>query len=220
MNFNELRQEAQLLFSVVNPILQMTDEEFGEVVIHDLTVIGVLCGAADGELSSGEAFIYASVLVLINQDHESARHLNLWEQSEEVRVAYQSSVVNLFNQLVESNNYQLYIPSLLKRIDEANSTNLFEPVANALYRFAQVIVRADDNISISEVESLSLVWSLINQEDEADKTDMNEGTIALEASTDNETLETVLNELQQLVGMQNVKKEVCRSHKYPYTQFF
>ncbi|MBD2035920.1 AAA family ATPase [Leptolyngbya sp. FACHB-321] len=117
-------------------------------------------------------------------------------------------MLRLLLELTNSTNQieQLALPSVLNKFDEEKGANYLDKVVNALYRFAQVIVKADGKVTMQEMEALSQIWQLLHSYNSAE-------TYAQAIAPENfslpvQNVDNVLAELNKLVGMENIKTEV------------
>ncbi|MEL7268400.1 MAG: AAA family ATPase [Bacteroidota bacterium] len=93
---------------------------------------------------------------------------------------------------------EFLLPSILKRLDNPHFTN-----SNAfLYRIASLIAKTDGTISEKETEALKMV----NHKTSNPKVKL-AGVIQSEVKED-ETLQDVMDELNELIGLENIKKAV------------
>jgi AAA+ superfamily predicted ATPase len=143
-----------------------------------------------------------------------------WETSAETRRIYQKEALSIL--LSQKNEYgkedTLTLPAALHKLDAEKGTNYLGKVVNSIYQFAQIIVKADGDISMQEMESLSKIWQLLHsykipetvvpssteKSSEAPK----EGAKIDSTPAPEETLEMVLEELNKLVGMATVKESI------------
>lgn len=212
MDTQEIKREANDLYKTVLPLLGR-GQEFERFLLTDLAKVVLLCGRSNNDISPNELLGFLVIHALIKQDTDTLKVvLSEWDISKDVRLKYQKETVKLLLDL--KNNFgpedHLILPSVLNQLDEQQGTRLLETTMNAIYRFAQVIVKADGNISMEEMEALSVVWrSLHTYEDPAPylQQTAQPATPTPEAPA-KESLEEVLDELNQLVGMNNIKEEV------------
>ncbi|MBN8560775.1 MAG: AAA family ATPase [Leptolyngbya sp. UWPOB_LEPTO1] len=210
MQYAELVQEANLFFEAVSPLLQL-GENVTACILRDLGKIAYLSAAGDGELSSNEAFFCALVYAMINGNETALNHLNYWNSSAEVRNTYRQSVIQILNAAAaegEHTNYQLVTPTVLRKVDKEHGLQLCEPFINAMYRLAQIMIKADGEVTLDEVDVLPAVERLLLQDafdDDAFTTDDIEDE---DLDCQEDSLEQVLAELSELIGMQEVKQEV------------
>ncbi|WP_199296180.1 AAA family ATPase [Trichocoleus sp. FACHB-591] len=205
MNTNELSQEVNVVYNAFSPLLELTGNDFENLLVVDLAKIGIICGFSDGEFDHKELYVYSLMLGLVRKSQDILSELYWWDSSKEVRDVYEKTVLDLFERVAENNAYEFYIPSVIRSIDKNNGTNFFDPFVNAMYRFAQVIVKADGTVSAKEIESLKLVWYLLNKEEDIE---IQEEEVSLTSEFEEESLDEVLSHLSELIGMQNVKDEV------------
>lgn len=164
VNFRMVKQEASLLYKSLTPLLQI-DAQLADLVLADLAKIVQICGRANGEISSEELLAYLVIYALIKQDKDKLNAaLNIWEFSDEERSQYEKVTLQIllqFNQNGQSTS-PLVLPSLLNKLDEDKGSNYLTDAVNAIYKFAQVIVKADGTVSMQEMEALSSVWQMLH----------------------------------------------------------
>lgn len=242
VNFRLLKQEANLLYKSLTPLLSL-DEKFADAILVDLAKIVQICGRSNGEVSSAELLAYLVVYALIKRDAKKLNAvINRWDSAEE-RLKYQKITLQILLDLTQDlkESEQLILPSILNQMDEEKGTNYLSNTVNSIYKFAQVIVKADGTVNLQELEALSLIWQLLHsyrklenyQEGLASivttstsqSTESTSGTEstsstdstqnsdqASEANKEPEDLSQVLDqaltELNDLIGMENIKEEV------------
>ena len=217
MNSRLLKQEANLLYKSLAPLLKV-NAAFAEVILVDLAKLIQLCGRSSGKVSAAELLAYLVIYALIKQDAEKLdAALNRWEESAENRLKYQKSTLQTILDLTQnqpSDSFEL--PSILNRLDEEKGTNYLGSATNAIYKFAQAIVKADGLVSLQDLEALSLIWQELHSYRKL--ATYQEGLTAIspsasqtieETSADlDRVLEEALAELNDLTGMSNIKEEV------------
>ncbi len=208
MNTREIKKEANLLYKAVLPLLEL-GENFERLILTDLATIVQICGRSKGELTTNELLAFFVIYALIKQDKEKLHIvLNLWDSSSEVRHHSERETLKILLELTREHNQgdRLALPSVLNQLDEARQTNYLSKTINAIYRFAQVAVKADSNVTMPEVEALSKVWQLLH----AYGNGANSAQVALpeKFSLPVPNVESVLGELNQLIGIENIKTEV------------
>lgn len=208
MNTREIKKEANLLYKAIVPLLQLPGD-FESLVLTDLAKIVQICGRSNAELTSNELLAFFVVFALIKNDAERLNAvINQWETSAPTRQKYEKETVKTLLELTENQGQpdQLVLPSVLNRWDEEKGTNLLDKVVNAIYRFAQVVVKADGKVTLQEMDALSDIWKLLHTYNSAA---LYSSPVPSEASTTiKDNLEKVLDELNQLIGMENIKREV------------
>lgn len=208
MNTKEIKKEANLLYKAVLPLLELGGN-LKQFVLTDIGKVVQICGRNSNELTSSQLLAFLVVYALIEQDKEKLNiALNVWENSAEARSNAEKETVKTLIDLTGGNGQkdQLALPTVLNQLDEEKGTNYLDKIVNALYRFAQVIVKADGRVSMQDMEALSLIWKLLHSYDTPEKFTQAAATNQLSVSAGG--VDGVLNELNQLIGMENIKTEV------------
>ncbi|XGV98727.1 MAG: AAA family ATPase [Leptolyngbya sp. BL-A-14] len=206
MNQREIKKEANLLYKTVLPLLDR--EGFEALILTDLATIVQLCGRSNGELTSNELLAFLVIFALIKQDAAKLRvALEEWDHSPAARRDAEKTTLKLLLDLTASQNQtpQLALPSMLNAIDQEKGTRYLEQVVNAIYRFAQAMVKANGTVTMQEMEALSHIWQLLHTYRPVEN-----GKVGLpdRFSLLVQNVEEVLEELNRLVGMENIKTEV------------
>ncbi|HEY9621747.1 MAG TPA: AAA family ATPase [Crinalium sp.] len=216
MDSREIKKEANLLFNALSPLLKLGNG-YADFILIDLARIIRLCSQSNQTISANELLAYLIVYALIRQDADKLNAaIHLWDKSAEERIKYQKEILKILLELTDGKNpdESLILPSLLNKYDEANGTNFLTKTVNAIYQFAQVITKADGSITLQEMESLSSVWRLLHSYQKYESYDQ-----ALAAASQYQSTETspaappepvgkALDDLNDLVGMENIKEEV------------
>lgn len=207
MNTKEIKKEANLLYKAIVPLLELQGN-FEQWVLTDLATVVRICGRSKGEIDSNELLAFLVVFALIKDDAEKLNAaINLWENSPTIKQKYEKETVKILLDLNEKEQRdRLVLPSILNKLDEDRGSNLLDKTVNAFYRFAQVIVKADGRVTLQEMEALSLVWKLLHTYENPEQYSSQLPTDTFTLPQDN--LERVLAELNQLIGMENIKNEV------------
>jgi SpoVK/Ycf46/Vps4 family AAA+-type ATPase len=205
----DIRKEANLLYKALLPLIDLGDE-FKQIILTDLAKIVRICGQSNQQVSSNELLAFLVVFALIQNDLEKLNvAINQWDISSETRRDYEKITIGILLELTQHDrqNNRLILPSALNQIDEEKGTNHLTQTVNAIYRFAQVIIKADGNVSMAELEALSLIWQLLHSYEKLDRP-----IVSSEKSNTfsfpQESTDRILEELNQLIGMENIKSEV------------
>jgi len=208
MNPTEIKREARDVYKAIEPLLK-AEPGLEQFVLGDLAKIVQICGRSNSEVSSNELLAFLMVYALIKND---AVKLNLaiasWETSPEIRLTQEKEVLKILLELTNSSAQKdkLILPSILNRLDEQKHTNFLDKVVNAVYRFADVVAKANERVTLQEMESLTLIWKLLHTYEDPEKyvKISSDGASVMAKSG----LDQVLDELHQLIGMENIKTEV------------
>lgn len=203
MNHREIKKEANLLYKAVLPLLER--EDFERVVLTDLATIVQLCGRSKGEVTSDELLAFLVIFALIKQDKAKLQvAIEQWDRSSEAKQKAEKETLRLLLELTHDQTNQLALPSLLNKLDEEKSTNYLAKIVNAIYRFAQIMVKADGNVTMQEMEALSQIWQLLHS---YDTETANKQAAPASFSLPVQNVDDVLAELNKLVGMENIKRK-------------
>jgi len=162
--FRQVREEANLLYKTLEPILKI-DPRYADLVLLDLAKIVQLCGRSNKEISAPELLAFLTLYAQVKQDAEKLDVVNnRWDFSAADRLAYQKTALQI---LLELNQAQpgddLNLPTLLNKLDTETGSRYLDAAINGIYKFAQVLVKADGTITMQEMEALSQIWQLLHQ---------------------------------------------------------
>lgn len=173
MNFSQLvnaklvRQEAESLYQSFKPLLDL-DAKFADLILTDLAKIVRLCGRSNGEITANELLAYLTLYALVKQDAEKLNVVfKTWDFSEADRLKYQKITLQILlditcEQSSSAQLDQLMLPAVLNKLDEEKGTNYLNPTVNAIYKFAQAVVKSDGTITLPEMEAISQVWQILH----------------------------------------------------------
>lgn len=208
MDTREVKRKARDLYKVLEPLLE-TDANYEPLILKDLAKVVQICGRGKGDITSNELLAFLLVYALIKKDSEKLNvAIYQWDIATETRQKYEKESLRLILELTQgsTSNDQLMLPTVLNRLDEEKGTRFLEKVVNAFYQFAQVIIKVDDRRTLQDLEALSLIWKLLHTYDAV--VEMPQPRAGESATRQSESLEEVLHELHQLIGMDNIKREI------------
>ena len=216
MKHREIRKEANLFFHVVSPLLQK-GHDFYSFVLVDLAKLVRICGQANGFVSSKQLLAFLMIYALVKKDSDKLNvALNQWDNAPNIRREYEKKTLKILLRLTHDQppdelNY-LVLPAILNRMDEKDGDNRLEPIVSAFYRFAQVIIKIDDQVNAAEVAALSNIWQMLHTYKES--TDyqtyfsQQRSERYVFAPPQSQSPDDVLTDLNKLIGMENVKEQV------------
>ena len=220
MDTSEIKREANVLYKEILPVLQL-GREFERFLLTDVAKVVLICGRSNSDITANELLGFLVFHALVKQNKDTLKDvLERWETSQDVRRKYEKETVKILLELKAEfgDENSLVLPSLLNQQDEDKGTRLLDKTVNSIYRFAQVIVKADGQITMEEMQALSTVWQLLHTYTLSDPVKTQIAQVSSQPSTPNsaqtahtptqEGLDAVLDELNQLVGMTNIKEEV------------
>ena len=216
MNNKEIKKETNLLYQAVNPLLKQ-GAQFQDFVLRDLATLVRICGHANDCVSSKQLLAFLIIYALVKNDTDKLNTaLNQWGQSSDVQRNYEkktlSILLELTHQQAASELNAFVLPAILNRLDEREGANRLDATVNAFYRFAQVIIKIDDQVNAAEMDALANIWQMLHTYNETldyksyFNKKMAERYVFSTASP--QSSEDVLSELNQLIGMENVKRQV------------
>lgn len=235
MNFPFLKKEAEQFLYTVKPMITMLEMYKNEaqgankvqsamelILFNDLTRIYIKCCSTDKEIDLTKKvciILFWGVL----KDKEGWSNVSSWESLPDNRRKYLLDVLDNCITAIADTPCHLLIPNLTKIIDKTYGTNYFNLITNAMYRFAQVVVKSDGTITSEDELVLKQIWKILRLEsmdtsqllDTAKEEKVSMGTVefnqlkqTVSSCKQNDTLGQVLNELNNLIGMANIKAEV------------
>ncbi len=213
MDSKLLKQEANSLYKALSPLLAL-DSRFADVILLDLAKLMQQCARSNGDVRSPELLAFLVIYALIKQDAEKLNAaINRWDTSE--RIKYEKTTLQVILDLTQNQaeSEQFLLPSILNQLDEEKGTNYLGIIVNAIYKFAQAIVKADGSISLQDLETLSLIWQRLHSYQkianyQAGLTSVSTSRSAQTSDDPEQILEQALAELNDLIGMENIKEEV------------
>lgn len=216
MNTKEIRHEAKLLYQAARFLL--TEEPFVEtVLLADVATIMRICAEANGMFSPNQLLAFLTFYAYVKRDRPKLDiALYQWDTSFETQQDYQTQTIQWINDLTRNKSAteltDLALPAILKCMDERGGSDYLDKLVTAIYRFAQVIVKANKKVTPTELGCLARIWTMLHTYAEGDdyqryvakrKRERYAFNVGISQSADE-----VLEELNQLIGMGNVKKQV------------
>jgi hypothetical protein len=213
MSSRVVKKEANLLYKALSPLLD-AEPRFADLILLDLAKIVQICGRSNGEISANELLSYLTVYALIKQDSEKLNAALNWENSADDRLKWQKATLQILLGLTDKQSdqqsEQLMLPAVLNKFDEAKGTPYLDLIVNAIYKFAQVMIKADGNVTLPEMESLSIVWRALHTYQPLESYEQGFGKASPpSAKVDQpQTYEAAIAELNDLIGLDNIKEAV------------
>jgi AAA+ superfamily predicted ATPase len=209
----EIRREVNLLYKSIAPVLAL-GEQFGAIVLRDLAKVVQICGRSHGALTSNQLLAYLLMFALVKQDKVRLNvALRQWDISDPERVRHERETLQILLDLTQDQTGdQLFLPSLLHQLDREKGSDFLNLMVIAMSRFAQVIIRSDEQISLAEMDALAAIWRSLHvyRQLEASEKELlvNLAQGVAPSPSAAEDLEQVMAELNDLVGMENIKASV------------
>lgn len=218
-NLNRQHLAAREIFITVNNYKQKTGEPgFFQALMGDLFRLADMC-VGDRDQVSEPARLFLTVVILpMRQSLASDRDLivDLFRYDD---LSYRQSSEILRHWDYVRNEIRKYRPSArdeplrsldyLREHDEKEDTDYFDEIAQTFYRFCDHTLKNSGMHTQLRKKRLSRIKKLIYGADsEAESALDEESDTAVHVADREETLEDVLEEINALIGMENVKKQI------------
>ena len=189
----------------------ITDENFYEMYRNDIYTISALCGMTGRELSDNEILFICMVLSAA-EGGEKSDTCNFIDEvmkhdsfPHHLRDNMNRQMEITLSGIAEVNSAdEKYLKSIeyLINYDREHSTKYADKMASLFYEYAQCLIRADGKPDGTEEANLKNVSELIRKEMHSS------GITPEKAGDENETIEQVMEKINTLVGMENIKEEI------------
>jgi len=218
---NELHLEARNVFLELNQYKQFNGEPgFFQQLIRDLFYLAYVCIGDRRRLSDDSKLFVTMVFLPMRQKLADDRSLIVdlfrydtlsWRQTNEL-LKHWDLVRNEMRKHRDGGNGHVRTLEYLKSYDKEQQTEHYPEVADTFYGFCEKTLHADGEIGPKERRRLDRVKKIIQGPDarsEEEKTTQSDGDAAVRTEADKEeTLEEVLAEIDELIGMQDVKRQI------------
>ncbi len=162
MNIREIDQEASALQGAIAPLLLLAPQ-FETVLLQDVAKIVQICGQSEGQIDPYELFAFFAFYHYLKKTPAQVQvALSMWERSPQKQQDTQKAALKIILELVRGRSNNLVLPYVLNQFDEQQGTNFLDKTVNALYRFAQMIVKADGQVTMKEMDTLAVIWKQLH----------------------------------------------------------
>ena len=217
-NLNRQHLAARDIFITINNFKQKTDEPgFFQALMGDLFRLADMC-IGDRDEVPEPARLFVTVVVLpMRQSLTDDRNLiiDLFKYDD---LSYRQANMILRHWDYVRNELRKYRPSskdealrsldYLREYDEREDTDYFDEVSGALYRFCDHVLKNSGMHTQLRKKRLARVHKLIYGEDAESAAESETDTSVRVANDEDETLEEVMEEINGLIGMRNVKQQI------------
>jgi Holliday junction resolvasome RuvABC ATP-dependent DNA helicase subunit len=218
VNAKEILKEANLLYKAlmaVDPAIGPAGPANGpandpapspiDALLTDLARIVRICGRSKGDLHPHELLAFLSLYGLLKNDQAILdRVVNQWETSSLARKQSEKQALQIIQERTAADKGpdRLELPDRLRSLDRTSGTDHAPGLVNHIYRFAQIVIKCDGQVSEAETAALAAIWKLLHPDPPPI------GTVISAPSASPAALADVMNDLNKLVGMAEVKAEV------------
>ncbi len=200
---NNMLAFRQTLLQIIKSESSAIDYQAEHIFLNDLIKIYNQCEkAVDGQMPLKAQFTLAYMFERL-QGNDMAESIPLdrinqmVEKENFIKNVDKVKEASFFN-LGEAYKDEYLLPSILVRMEHF----LFDTVGSHLYHFASLIIKADGKVNEKEKEALKNILNTVKSPkktlDGVKRTDVPE----------NETLEDVLKDLHELIGLEEIKKSI------------
>src|SRR3989304_2535038 len=185
------------------------DKEFSSksklILLKDFSVIADICSEAEENLDETKDTITSVFyLGLVLGSKRVTDWLRMTESEKQESILVIKRNIEGLKNYLSADEPALVVPAVIKEIDRNAGTSFFDKTAHALYSTAQLLAKADGTVTEKEEQALKHIYELIYGGKRPDKPLQMLGPPSLTE----ESLDQVLSDLNKLIGMDNIKKEV------------
>jgi hypothetical protein len=195
---------------------QINNKDFKSALANDIILLSSLCSMSDGKMSTAELIFVSLVLMPLNPDgsgRTAALAVEIFKSDafppdrKGDLIAYWNSISGYIRKTkpeMDLEGYSLKTMNLLENLDREQGTRNADRAGTALYTFAQCLMKADGSLSPEEEERLKQIYKLINR-----GTAVSATAVAVREAEAEETLDTVMEKINALVGMGKIKEQIA-----------
>jgi len=181
----------------------VNDPSARELFALDAIKVFKMCSSIDRVVTRREQFALAYLFDRLVNNSDMAESIKLGRINEMIQnPKFQQNIERLqtFKIYEVKSEFpdELVLPVILSKLDH----ELLSAVSSQLHRFASLILKADGKVTPEEEDMLKKVWELTHKPKKAvpnvKQTEVN----------NNESFDDVIKELNELIGLKNIKEEI------------
>lgn len=181
----------------------VNDPSAREFFAIDAINIFKLCSSIDRNVTRREQFALAYLFERLINKADMAESIKLSRINEMIQnPKFQTNIERLqtFKLYEVKSEFpdELVLPVILSKLDH----DLLSTVSSQLHRFASLILKADGKVTPEEEEMLKNVWSMTHKPKKAVP------NVKQTEVDNNESLDDVVAEINELIGLKNIKEEI------------
>ncbi|MFC1799285.1 AAA family ATPase [Candidatus Eisenbacteria bacterium] len=209
--------EAKLLYAALSWVEELDESIQPQVRValgSDFARIAVIAGDSDGRFSPEESEPVIALLMVALQGGEGLGRIAMWDLTppgDPARKTIQKGLEDLLNSVrVGDMGKQFVVPGFLKSMSAMDGDRFFDQTVAAMHRYAQLIVKSDGTVTKKEEEALKQIWTELHEMPAVASPDEDSATAVVTTGSiePQESLEQLLEQLNDLVGLQSIKQEV------------
>ncbi len=216
VDHNFLFIEAKKIHKSLSNYLNFNnDAAVREKIVNDLIVLSSLCSIADGSLSDEEMLFISMVLISVNPEDRDGTGRKAGElfkfdilpsDYKEILMQYWDTIAeHIKRSKIDITGNSLASLEYMKKYDKEMGTSHYDKIASVYYTFCQCLMKSDGSVNTKEEERLKQLSLLIYRGEEDPVYEAIKGE---DENKKEETLEKVMESLNRLVGMKNIKDEI------------
>jgi Holliday junction resolvasome RuvABC ATP-dependent DNA helicase subunit len=212
-----LFHEAKKINKTIADLIGQTGEaDFMNTLANDIIIISSLCSMADKKMSA-EELIFISLVLLPLDPGGSGTTRKLSDKifaGDAFPLKHKGDLFDYWNSIsgyirklkpdIDLEGFSLKTMNLVENLDRENGTRLADRAGSALYTIAQCIMKADGPPSAAEEERLRQIYRLVNR-----GTNTSSSAVSVMEAEEEETLDTVMEKINALVGMGKIKDQIA-----------
>jgi len=222
IDFSEIVEKANEFYDeIINRLEDLIDSEhvdcIKQILVVDLTLIYLMLKGDEG--TTQEIKILTIFIIELMAKEGVDNYVNAEENpdiknNKFIREKYYEITKKIVNNTQknmpkDSNNIMKFeILSTMKIIDSQFKTSFYDKLSSYLYRFAQYIAKADGIVTSDEEDALKKIWADIKNSSPSAVEEKTDSKGSKTSKSNEESLEEVLSQLKNMVGMDNVKNEI------------
>jgi SpoVK/Ycf46/Vps4 family AAA+-type ATPase len=227
-NYDFLMLEARKILLSLEDYFNKNNSEFCRVLVDDLITTAFLVIRSKKLLSEKEMFFMTLSLLPLHQEISEKDKQKILDIINDFDLDHVQIVNRMWPKIARffPENIKQEISSFLsldylREIDKEHGSNHHDKIRTMFFNFVQCLIKADGRITESEIQIEEKVNSILFQKHKvslaekgpakkkaAAKKDLSKKKLKQKPAQEQETLESVMNKINELVGMKNIKKEI------------
>ncbi|MBN1798679.1 MAG: AAA family ATPase [Spirochaetales bacterium] len=227
-NYDFLTLEARKILLSLEDYFNKNNREFCRVLVDDLITAAFLVIRSKKLLNEKEIFFMTLTLLPLHQqipDKDQQEILDIINNFDLAHVQavnrYWPKIARFFPENIKEDITSFLSLDYLIEIDKDNGSNHHDKIRTLFFNFVQCLIKADGRITESEIEIEEKLNGIIFQKHKVSltekgpakkkapvKKELSKKKLKQKPAEEQETLESVMKKINDLVGMKNIKKEI------------
>jgi stage V sporulation protein K len=227
-NYDFLMLEARKILLSLEDYFNKNNAEFCRVLADDLITAAFLVIRSKKLLSEKEIFFMTLTLLPLHQDISEKDKQKILDIINDFELAHVQvvnkmwpKIARFFPEDIKQDITSFLSLDYLREIDKEHGSNHHDKIRTMFFNFVQCLIKADGRITESEIEIEEKLNGIIFQKHKvslaekgpvkkktAAKKELAKNKLKSKPEEEQETLESVMKKINDLVGMKNIKKEI------------